>query len=595
MKFDSPPLFALADNVISPSQKSKLLSELEILESEPAGLANWDGTRSTDSHIRRSQNTSLESGHWLQEHMFEQVKQLNEQLWEMRLLKPERVQILNYSPGDHYIWHFDVLSKEHADTFDKGSNRILSAVLNLSDESEYTMGDLMFHDPLSGTRSPGLHGCGNMVVAPSNHWHRATTITSGSRRVAVMWVRGRLDQKENNYIADFTKTMSTATPTVKDIPNSPKSVVGVSSNQGLIVYRPYSNSVYVLSGIAGWIWEAQASKKIPSADLVEELSSHFGIDSQQIQSDVEQIRQSWNNAEILPDENSALYKLSDEKIGTSVQYYNITSTLIQIDYDDSEVEKMLRPLLQPLEINTKAIPKRKISVNKVDQGHAVRIDLGQAGVTTNAPLAVKNILSELHSMIPVSSGVSLCLGAGGLGQGNQAIIMPGLLNPGRVGLLYAMSKHYGYDFLASCNLPFHAGNSTVEAMPMPLKLRKHDLDLISEQLTEDEPNVQSGTVSDVIKLVPAPRITKDGRRYRPAIMIFAHVDTSQQTVLTEIDSITGLSKLMNSGSYFVENSSYEGVMQIFAVVEKMPVYELRFKDLNSAFEILDPVLKATFS
>ena len=46
---------------------------------------------------------------------------------------------------------------------------------------------------------------------------------------------------------------------------------------------------------------------------------------------------------------------------------------------------------------------------------------------------------------------------------------------------------------------------------MPLKLRKHDLDLISEQLTEDEPNVQSGTVSDVIKLVPAPRITKDGR------------------------------------------------------------------------------------
>ena len=100
----------------------------------------------------------------------------------------------------------------------------------------------------------------------------------------------------------------------------------------------------VLSGIAGWIWEAQASKKIPSADLVEELSSHFGIDSQQIQSDVEQIRQSWNNAEILPDENSALYKLSDEKIGTSVQYYNITSTLIQIDYDDSEVEKMLRPL-----------------------------------------------------------------------------------------------------------------------------------------------------------------------------------------------------------------------------------------------------------
>ena len=78
-------------------------------------------------------------------------------------------------------------------------------------------------------------------------------------------------------------------------------------------------------------------------------------------------------------------------------------------------------------------------------------------------------------------------------------------------------------------------------------------------------------------------------------MIFAHVDTSQQTVLTEIDSITGLSKLMNPGSYFVENSSYEGVMQIFAVVEKMPVYELRFKDLNSAFEILDPVLKATFS
>ena len=589
MSFDAPPLFALVDNVVTPEEKDGFVSELEALESHPAGLANWDGTRSNDASIRRSNNTNLKSGHWLARRMYERIQALNEQLWGMSLLMPERVQILDYSQQGHYVWHFDVLTTEDAETMEgsEGANRVLSAVLNLTDESEYTTGDLVFHDPVAGIRSPGLHGCGNMVVFPSSHWHRATSVTSGFRRVAVIWVRGRIDAEENVYIGEFAKTMHHATLNTVAPADGGSGPVGVSSDEGLMVYKPYSNNMHVLDGIAGWIWEAQV-QKVPVGDLVNYLATHFGTPKQQIQDDVEQLNKDWKSAGILP-EYSTLFEMKPEQKADSTQLCNIASTLIQIAYNDNEVELLLRPLLQPLEVTVKASPIRKISVIALAEGHAVQIDQGRVGVIASVAMAVANILSELYSIAPISGGASLSIGGGALGASQKAILMPGLLNRGRVALLTAMASKYNYDFLCGSSIPFYKGNGTIEAMPMPLKLRQADIELLGNQCVESP--VLYGTESDKIRLIPAPATRNDGRRYSPSLIIFARYDASKKTTLTELDAMNGLSMLMASGSYFVQRVCYEDVMQIFKQAKKIPIYELCFSDLESAFKALDPVLE----
>ncbi|MFT6288587.1 MAG: putative 2-oxoglutarate/Fe(II)-dependent dioxygenase YbiX [Alcanivorax sp.] len=587
--FDIPPLFALIDNVITPEEKDGFFTELEALESKPAGLVNWDGTRSSDARIRRSNNTDLKSGHWLARRMYERIQELNEQLWGMSLLVPERVQILDYSQQGHYIWHFDVLPTEDAEEMEggEGTNRVLSAVLNLTDESEYTMGDLVFHDPVAGIRTPGLHGCGNMVVFPSSHWHRATSVTSGFRRVAVIWVRGRIDVEENAYIGEFTKTMRHATLDTAVPAGGGDGPVGVSSEEGLMVYKPYTNNVHVLDGIAGWIWEAQV-KKVPVGDLVSDLASHFGAPKQQIQDDVDQLNQDWKSAGILP-ESATLIDMEPEQEAESTQLCSIASTLIQIGYNDKQVELLLRPLLQPLEVAVKASPIRQISVIELPEGHAVRIDQGSVGIIKSAAMAVANILSELYSIAPISGGASLSIGGGALGVSQKAILMPGLLNSGRSALLYAMASQYNYDFLCGSSIPFYRGNGTIEAMPMPVKLRQADIELLGDRYAESP--ALYGTESDQIRLIPAPVTQNDGRRYSPSLIVFARYDAAQKTTLTELDAMDGLSRLMAAGSYFIQGVCYEDVMQVFKQVKRIPIYELCFSDLESAFKALDPVLE----
>jgi predicted 2-oxoglutarate/Fe(II)-dependent dioxygenase YbiX len=588
--YDVQALFALTDGVISLDERQSLFRELANTESAPAGLVHWDGTSGADSRTRKAGIHNLAKGHWLEKRMLQGIEELNQRLWKMSLEAPEGIQVLDYDREGHYVWHFDVLPTAAADDLAgfKGTNRVLTAVLNLTDEAEYTLGDLLLHDPVAGTRSPGFHGCGAMIVFPSNHWHRATAVTSGFRRVAVLWVRGDLALKENAYVGEFAKSMERATPSVPQTCNGP---VGIPSDDGLIVYRPYTNHVYLLDGIAGLIWEAR-TQKLSGQEIAADLAEHYHVSQESVRDDIEFLEQQWEEAGIAPDETAGIVEERAEQVFTDSQTCNVSNTLIRVGYEDAEVRDLLWPLLLPLAVDATEFPIRDIRVIEKNGQHRIDIDGGAPRVLQRPTSAASSVLSELQSLGVSYGGASLSLGAGAIAIGNRALVMPGLLNKGRVALLFAMSKRYEAPILASSCLPYYRGNGMVESLPLPLKMRRLDVELLGSALPAAPSPTWFGTESDPVTLIPWPsRIPNDGRRYSIAAVLFAKHGDDSPTRLDEMDPMVALARTMESGSYFIHSAHYQDYLQLSLRFRQLPTFELSYANFESAWSLLDPLFE----
>lgn len=584
------PLFGLVDNVINQNDRELLFDELIKLKSQKAGVINPDGAEITNPNIRDANITSLEQDHWLAEKLLVEVDKLNSSLWGFELSKPEQIQIIDYSTRGHYNWHFDVLpeNRSNKDKEPESENRLITAVLNLSDESEYTMGDLMLHDPVSGVRSPGLHGCGSMIVFPSNHWHRATAVTSGFRRVAVLWVWGDMNASKNHYVALHAK--QTQPPIFAAQTQEAFGPIGVPFQDGIIVYRPNTNHVYILDALAGLIWQS-LTQGVAEQDLVNDLSQYFNQTKKVISSDIQALKERWLEGQVFPDETAQFYPASSsENKPVNSHTYQFAGFLFQIDFSTLEVAKLMQPLLSNLEVNSTSQFDHHILIEKKDQLYFVSIDNGERGAFNNAGRTVLSVLNEIQRLCLNLSQATLMFGSGGLFVNNSLCLMPDLIAPGRIALMLAIEQYFQANFLSSSTAMYFANNNTVVGLPLPSKLREIDVELLAEIDITIDTNYWFGTPSD--KQFLLPNRTKPEQsviHYFPKVVLFAQYEPDCQTELCEIPATQGLSSLMSSGSYFVQSRGHIDLQQLANTFSAAQHFQLKFNNLKSALKVLKPL------
>ena len=119
---------------------------------------------------------------WLYSKIADYAKQANNEMWGFDIWGyHDSLQYTTYyGDGGHYDWH--------ADLGPGLSNRKLSAVLQLSDPSEYEGGELQINiggSILTVPREKGL-----LCFFPSFLLHRVTPLTSGTRTSLVTWLCG---------------------------------------------------------------------------------------------------------------------------------------------------------------------------------------------------------------------------------------------------------------------------------------------------------------------------------------------------------------------------------------------------------------------
>lgn len=150
------------------------------------------GEEQLDLSVRRSSIAWIHEP-WIKEMLFSLGHSINREAFGFDLysgLGTFDVQFTQYahSSGDKYDWHIDTAFAQQ-----KPSERKLSLIVQLSDPTVYSGGDLQFN--LTGeNRAERFVGLprGTLIAFPSFLLHCITPVTSGTRHSLVSWLEGPL-------------------------------------------------------------------------------------------------------------------------------------------------------------------------------------------------------------------------------------------------------------------------------------------------------------------------------------------------------------------------------------------------------------------
>ena len=142
-----------------------------------------------DSEIRQSKHYWIDSTSWVGGFLWSYIIRANQEnfLYDISNIQNNDIQCTEYKQGDYYDWHTD---QDIRTIFSSDQEvRKLSFSLQLSNEDDYTGGDLEFTDvDKKKFTAPKNRGC--MIVFDSRTIHRVTNIESGIRKSLVGWVLG---------------------------------------------------------------------------------------------------------------------------------------------------------------------------------------------------------------------------------------------------------------------------------------------------------------------------------------------------------------------------------------------------------------------
>jgi PKHD-type hydroxylase len=171
--------FCFFDKVFSEEECARIIAigdSLEMLKSRVGGDNQDDGVRkSRNSWIDFTEETG-----WIFEKLGGIIRGANEARYKFQLTGfMEHLQYTVYDDsGSHYKLHTDFGKNQMA-------QRKLSAVLLLSDTSEYEGGELEIYD--AGVTK---YDRGTLVVFPAFQVHGVRPVTAGVRKSLVSWVSG---------------------------------------------------------------------------------------------------------------------------------------------------------------------------------------------------------------------------------------------------------------------------------------------------------------------------------------------------------------------------------------------------------------------
>ena len=161
----------------------------------------------TNTHIRSSQNTWINTSHWIDGWLWYYVSKINRAnfLYDITDIDNETLQYTHYKEGQFYSWHSDTaLDTYHkpqvrfASTVGRGQEemiqsgeyvRKLSFTLQLSDPTDYRGGEVEFLDS-EGQRFLAPKQRGTMIVFDSRTRHRVRKVKEGLRKSIVGWIVG---------------------------------------------------------------------------------------------------------------------------------------------------------------------------------------------------------------------------------------------------------------------------------------------------------------------------------------------------------------------------------------------------------------------
>ena len=149
----------------------------------------------------RDSNIAWINEQWVYNEILPYVNKANKEAgWNFEWDWAETCQFTRYTKNQYYDWHCDSWDEPYKDITNKntyGKIRKLSVTVSLSDEKDYTGGELEFDfrnldpdKPRKPVKCKEILPKGSLVVFPGFVWHRVCPVKKGTRHSLVMWSLG---------------------------------------------------------------------------------------------------------------------------------------------------------------------------------------------------------------------------------------------------------------------------------------------------------------------------------------------------------------------------------------------------------------------
>jgi hypothetical protein len=182
-EFKQKVLTAAVDRyVLTPTQCMMLRQDAQVIGMKRAPVLAKDGVTRTVSRTRTCTSCWIPFAphyKWLYSIINELTMAINAEHYRFDVTGVQQLQILRYSPLQRFSWHWDTFT---------GSDRKLTAVVNLSAPTEYLGGGLQVKADIDNVRFIREQGAGCWF--PSYVEHRARAPIFGTRWVLVAWLTG---------------------------------------------------------------------------------------------------------------------------------------------------------------------------------------------------------------------------------------------------------------------------------------------------------------------------------------------------------------------------------------------------------------------
>ena len=166
-------------------------------------------TENYDDQIRNSKHTFINSDHWFGGWLWYYIQKINNVyfLYDIYDLDNSTIQYTRYDIGDFYDWHKDAdidtcfrpnivpssgINLGNDQVLIKGECvRKLSFSLQLSDDKDYTGGELKFKSPDYANELTAPKSRGTLIVFDSRLEHKVCPVKTGTRKSIVGWIVGK--------------------------------------------------------------------------------------------------------------------------------------------------------------------------------------------------------------------------------------------------------------------------------------------------------------------------------------------------------------------------------------------------------------------
>ena len=157
-----------------------LIKTYDPLATINSATVSEDGNQESNPNIRKQKVCWVESDEVIVRALWSYILEANNIFFHYDISKFEQCQFTKSDNSGFYSWHRD-----------RGEdNRKLSAILHLSDSTEYEGGELQFFKGDKDPEELPIKNRGGVIVFDASDWHRLTPVLKGTRYSLVMWASG---------------------------------------------------------------------------------------------------------------------------------------------------------------------------------------------------------------------------------------------------------------------------------------------------------------------------------------------------------------------------------------------------------------------